>query len=124
MGDCVPYAAHAVSGVPFEDVKELAASMGWSQEGMGPIQGWYLLKELGCKVSPLTRPSGKASVGEFLRSADPGKVYILSLNDHWMAVVRGQVWDKARTRAARKVVHFIEVYSEERSAEDLRAASI
>ncbi|EKY4113631.1 TPA: hypothetical protein ACGW3M_001028 [Pseudomonas aeruginosa] len=124
MGDCVPYAAHAVSGVPFEDVKELAASMGWTQKGMGSIQGWYLLKALGCQVSPLTRPPGKATVGAFLRSADHGKVYILSLTDHWMAVVRGQVWDKASTRAARKVVHFIEVYSVERAAEDLRAASI
>lgn len=112
MTDCVPYAIHVVTGLPLDRVLIMAGEVGHDPEtGMSPVAGWSLLKNVGCTVTAMKAPVGDHSLSRVLKTLDNDKAYILSTKDHWIAVVRGKVHDKAKTHGKTAVTHLFEVLS-------------
>lgn len=111
---CVPYAISQAGGLPFAQVADACRRRGWREgRGMRDADGLAVARELGLEVlngRPSAMAGGdKLTLGRFLRAADPQRRYIVSVRDHWLAVVGGQVRETADTNMRTQVMAFWEV---------------
>ena len=109
MSTCVPYAVHVLTGLPFESVMEKAVALGWSEEGLTDIGGWWLLKQCGCEVTPIHRYENRTTFRAAVQGLDRSRSYVLATKDHWIAVRNGEVLYRASTPPGERIRTRIEL---------------
>lgn len=103
---CVPYSISQAGELPMEDVLRVCAKHGWRENhGMFDSDGLAAANELGLQLVPIQSRmiAGKRTLRRELASLPPSKNYIVSTNNHWLAVVRGKSRDPAETNLRTEV---------------------
>lgn len=112
MSDCVPYAIHTATGIEYDMVLDAAKRFGWNpHDGMTAVGGWCVLRDLGVPASSMRRPGERTTLAKFLSRLDSTRTYIIDVNEHWLSVRAGIVFDKAVTHPRTVVRNYIELPS-------------
>ncbi|KND62290.1 hypothetical protein BVER_01744 [Candidatus Burkholderia verschuerenii] len=114
QGGCVPFSISKACGVEFSTVLHVCQRHGWSHGGMAQSKAINAARELGFELELRSLKgigSGKAPTLKRLISELPtDRTYIVGVNGHWLALVRGEIMDNdANTGYGRKVVELYEV---------------
>ncbi len=112
VSDCVPYAIHTATGIEYDVVLDAAKRFGWnSHDGMTAVAGWCVLRDLGVSASGMRRPCARMTLARFLSRLDSTRTCIIDVNEHWLSVRAGIVFDKANTHPRTVVRNYIELPS-------------
>lgn len=110
MTTCVPFTLHRLTGIPFEDMLDLARPYGWAPDsGMTCVAMWCLGTKLGLKLTPMRHPSSGTTLASMKKTLDPTKRYILFTKAHALAIDRGDVIDLAQTHGRSLVELYCEI---------------
>lgn len=116
VNGCVPYAISQAGGLPIDEVVRVCREYGWREfDGMCEDHGLLAATAIGLQLSPKRIP-GTMTLRQFLNQLDLGKTYIVSTRDHWLAVVKGENRDVAKTSMRVHVLHYWEVSDPKRSS--------
>lgn len=99
VNNCVPWALHKVSGMPYDAVHRVCAKHGWTPKGMKWHQQHRAMQELGIQIKPTFN---QHLIGQplsvFLRYIDPTKTFLVDVERHTTVVQNGRVLDDVGLR--------------------------
>lgn len=103
-GYCGPNACTILTGVPLSKIEDMIRRRrkGWSRASNGnklPIRGTYpheikkVLKALGCKITPVTKPN--STFGQFVRNYEHSGTFLVEVTGHFMVCEKLLVADSS-----------------------------
>lgn len=113
-GGCVPYAISKACALDFWKVLEICKAHGWSESGLAPDSGVSAARELGFDLRRIrsygpeakSKPTLKQVQGEVSHNRN----FIVGVDRHWLALVRGEIVDNdTNSGPGKKVLELYEV---------------